>query len=75
MNDSLQAKLVCVGYLEKPGVEGFQEDGELCVRGLGETCRTDEDELGLLLEVWHIAENVEGRLGAQIPGLDDCAMG
>jgi hypothetical protein len=43
--------------------------------GLCETRRADEDKLGFLFEVWHIAKNVEARLGAQISGLNDGTMG
>ena len=59
MEDSLQTKLVGVGNPQEPGVEWFEENGEVFVRGLGEACRTDEDELGFLLEVWYITEDVE----------------
>ena len=59
VEDSLQTKLVGVGNPQEPGVEWFEEDGEVFVRGLGEACRTDEDELGFLLEVWYITEDVE----------------
>lgn len=39
--------------------------------GLGETCRTDEDELGFLLQVRHVTKDIKARLSAQISGFYD----
>ena len=53
-----------MGDLKEPGVKWFEENGEVFMGGLRETGRTDEDELGLLLEVWQVAKDIKSCLSA-----------
>lgn len=62
-------------HLQEPRIKWFEKDGKIVVGGLGETCRTDENELGFLLQGRHVTKDIEARLSAQISGFNDGSVG